>query len=408
VRRRQMPPSVAPTTPKRSESGRSLTAVLPTVVDPDRTFHRRPVASADCSFHNSMLGLRPSSLSEGVVDRQNAGGGRLSVRRRDFAALFGCAVVGVPPAARAQQAERPRRVGALMAWPEEDPASRASVAAFTRALAGFGWAEGKNLHIDWRFAAGNPTLFDKYAAELVGLAPDAIFASTTQSAAPLRRQTSTIPIVFVLTVNPVELGFVQTLSRPGGNMTGFTSFYPSLMGKWVQLLKEISPNLERLTVIFNPETTRELAPALNGEIATAAQSVGMTVTFAPVRDDVSIEEVIAARAREPAGGLIALPDPFIASHRKVIIDAATHHRLPLISFHFFVRDGGLMSYWFDPFGQHGEAATYIDRVLRGASPGEMPVQYPTKFSLIINLTTAKAIGLSVPQSLLQRADEIIE
>ena len=223
----------------------------------------------------------------------------------------------------------------------------------------------------------------------------------------MRQQTRTIPIVFVFVGDPVGQGFVQSLARPGGNITGFSSFDTALLGKWLQLLKEIAPGVTRVTVIFNPDTT-PFDAFFNRGIEAAAPSFGMTVTLAPVHDDAAIEEAIAAQAREPGGGLISLPDSFNDAHRDVIIAAATRHRLPLIGTSPFSRAGGLMSYWFDPVDLYAQAASYIDRILKGASPADLPVQQPTKYSLIINLKTAKALGLTVPQSILARADEVIE
>ena len=281
------------------------------------------------------------------------------------------------------------------------------VSAFANALGGFGWVEGKNIRIDYRFAGGNPTLYKTYAAELLGLMPDAILTSPGTMVPALREQTRTIPIVFVLLPDPVGLGVVQSLARPGGNITGFTSYDAPLMGKWLELLKEVAPGVTRVAVIFNPDTA--FASMSNRAIEAAAPSFGMMVTLAPVQDDAAIEEAIAIQAREPAGGgLISLPDSFNTRHRDTIIAAATHHKLPLIGTPDFPEAGALMSYMFDPVDLHAQAASYIDRILKGASPADLPVQEPTKFSLIINLKAAKALGLTIPQSILARADEVIE
>jgi putative tryptophan/tyrosine transport system substrate-binding protein len=329
------------------------------------------------------------------------------VRRRAFITVLGGAAAW-PLAGRAQQPERIRRVGVLIAFSENDPVGQASVPAFAQALGRLGWVEGKNIRIDYRFAAGDAALFETYAAELVGLSPDAILASTPTAVMALRQQTRTIPIVFVLVVDPVGLGFVQSLARPGGNVTGFGAFDAPIVGKWLQLLKEIAPAVTRVAVIFNPDTA-PYAPLFNRVIETAAPSFGMTVTLAPVRTDAAIEEAIATLAREPGGGLIGLPDIFTVTHRGVAIAAAARYGLPLIGpAQFFPRAGGLMSYWFDIVDMHAQAASYIDRVLRGASPADLPVQQPTKYSLIINLKTAKALGLTVPPGMLDLADEVIE
>jgi putative ABC transport system substrate-binding protein len=223
----------------------------------------------------------------------------------------------------------------------------------------------------------------------------------------LRQQTRTLPIVFVLLVDPVGLGFVQSLARPGGNITGFSSYDAPMMGKWLQLLKEIAPAVTRVAVIFNPDTVPE-APLINGAIEAAAPSLGMTATLAPVHDDSGIEDAISAQAREPGGGLLILPNIFTVAHRDVIIAAAAHHGLPIIATQDFRGSGGLMSYWFDPVDLHAQAASYIDRILKGAKPADLPVQQPTKYSLVINLKTAEALGLTVPQSMLARADQVIE
>jgi putative ABC transport system substrate-binding protein len=329
------------------------------------------------------------------------------VRRRSFIAVLGGAAAW-PLLGHAQQSERVRRVGVLNAFPENDPVNRASVTAFAGALEHLGWIEGENIRIDYRFAAGDPTLFKTYAAELVALSPDAVLASNTPAVAALRQHTRTIPIVFVRVSEPVGQGFVQSLARPGGNITGFSVYDAPLMGKWVQLLKEVAPSVTRIAVIFNPGTA-PYAALLNRGIEAAAPSLGMTATFAPVPDDYEIEDAIAAQAREPGGALIALPDSFTTSHRDVIIAAALRHGLPLIgATDVFPRAGGLMSYGFDVVDQYVRAASYIDRILKGASPADLPVQQPTKYSLIINLKTAKTLGLTVSPATLDLADEVIE
>jgi putative tryptophan/tyrosine transport system substrate-binding protein len=331
-----------------------------------------------------------------------------SVRRRTFLIAFGSAAVTVPLVARAQQPERVRRVGVLMPWPENQPNTRARVMAFAQALARLGWVEGRNVRIDYRFAAGDRGLFKTYATELVSLSPDAILASTPPAVAALRQQTRTIPIVFVLVVDPVGMGLVQSLARPGGTITGFGASDASIGGKWLQLIKEIAPSVTRVAVIFNPDT-QPYAALFNRAIETAARSFGVSVTLAPVHDDAGIKEAIAAEAQKRGGGLIALPDAFNVTYRDVIIAAASRQSLPLIGFdEMFPRAGALMSYWFDEVDQYPLAASYIDRILKGISPADLPVQQPTKYSLIINLKTAKALGLKIPQTLLQRADQVIE
>src|ERR1051325_805975 len=319
------------------------------------------------------------------------------MRRRELITLLGSAAAAWPLTAYAQQPERVRRVGVLIQYPENDPRARAVVAALGKALADFGWIQGDNVRIDYRFAGGgNWTLFKKYAAELVGLSPDAILASTTPAVAAAREQTRTIPIVFVNVSDPVDQGIVQSLARPGGNITGFTDADAPVLGKWLQLLKDTAPSVTRVAVIFNPGN-----PALdlyNRAIEAIAPSLGMTVTLAPVHDDAGIEEAIAAQAREPNGGLVVLPSPFNATREDVIAAAAVRYRLPLISGLAVTRAGGLMSYWMDGVALYTQAAPYIDRILRGASPADLPVQLPTKYSLVINLKTAKALGITVPQA----------
>ena len=330
-------------------------------------------------------------------------------RRRFVTALGGAALL--PLVGHAQQPGRVRRVGALIGFFEKDPFAQRIVSAFVQALARFGWADGKNIHLDYRFAAGDPTLYETYAAELVALSPDAILAIPGLAAVALREKTLAIPIVFALMPDPVGAGLVQCLARPGGNVTGFSSYDPPIMGKWLQLLREVSPDVTRVLVIFNPDTaftSTAFASLAKRAIEAAAPSFGMTVTFAPVHDDAQIENATTAQAREPGGGLIVLPDSFTLTHRDVIITEATHYGLPLISFSEFARAGGLMSYWFDPVDQCAHAASYIDRILRGASPADLPVQQPMKYSLIINLKTAKALGLTIPERMLEIADEVIE
>ena len=314
-----------------------------------------------------------------------------------------------PLAGHAQQPERIPRVGVLLAFPEKNLSTQAIMTTFTQALRRLGWIAGKNIRIDYRFAADDPTLIKSDASELIGLSPDAILASPLVAVEALQEQTRTIPIVFVLVADPVGRGYVQSLARPGGNITGFTSYDAPLMGKWLQLLKDVAPAVTRVAVIFNPDTTaRPWAPFFNRVIEAAAPALGVTVTLAPVHDDSEIEEVIAAQAHEPGGGLIILPDVWAGTHHDVIIAAAARHGLPLIGTPDFPRAGGLMSYTFDLVELHAQAASYIDRILKGASPADLPVQQPTKYSLIINLKTAKALGLTVPPAMLDLADEVIE
>jgi putative ABC transport system substrate-binding protein len=330
------------------------------------------------------------------------------MNRRDAIALLGGTAVTWSLGARAQQPESIRRVGALIAFAEKNSEGQAAAAAFWHGLERLGWVEGKNIHVDYRFAAGDPVLYKTYAAELVGLSPDAILAGASPAVEALRALTRTIPIVFVLTVDPVGLGFVQSLARPGGNITGFSNYDAPLMGKWLGMLKEVAPGMTRVAVIFNPDTA-PFATLFNRAIEAAAPSFGVTITLAPVHSDTEIDEAIAAHARQSAGGLIILPESFSLTHRNTIIAAATRYKLPTIGMgDILPKDGGLMSYWMDIVDTHTQAASYIDRILKGAAPADLPVVEPTKFELVINLKTAKALGLTVPASLLATADEVIE
>jgi putative ABC transport system substrate-binding protein len=329
----------------------------------------------------------------------------LDVRRREFLTLLGGAAAW-PLAARAQQPERIRRLAWLIAFPEKSPLARALAGAVPQALQRLGWVEGRNIRIDYRFAAGDPALFKSYAADLVGLSPDAILASTTPATSAVREKTLTIPTIFVLVPDPIGVGFVQSFPRPGGNMTGFISYDAPLIGKWVQLLKEIAPGITGAAAIFNPDTA--YPPSFIVREIEAASSVGVAATLAPVRDSAGIEAVIAAQAREPGRGLMIMPDSFNVTHRDVIISAATRHRLPFIGFDAFATTGGLMTYFADAVDLHVQATAYVDRILKGEKPSELPVQAPTKYKLWINLKTAKALGLDVPPTLVARADEVIE
>src|SRR5260221_1223508 len=281
------------------------------------------------------------------------------MQRRGFIVGAG-AIAMLRHSAHAQQPERLRRVGVMMAFPENDPFAQAGVTAFAEALGRAGWVEGKNARIDYRFAAGDPALFKKYAAELVDLSPDVILASTPPAVAAVRQQAPRVPIVFVLMVDPVGLGLVQSLARPGGTITGFGSFDAPLVGKWLELLKEIAPGITRVGTIFNPDTT--MAPRFNSAIEAAAPAFGMTAKPIPVQDDSEIEKAIASEAREPNGSLITLPDSFNVTHRAAIIAAAARHGLPMMGLgETFPISGVLMSYFFDPVDVYRQSASYIDR-----------------------------------------------
>ena len=328
------------------------------------------------------------------------------MNRRDFIALFGSTVAAWPGAAWAQQADRTRRVGVLMGALESDPAAQSRFAAFRGALAKLGWTEDGNLRIETRWGA-DPTLLTRYAAELVALDPEVLLADTTPSLEALRRQTRTIPIVFVNVADPIGQGFVASLARPGGNITGFSAFDAPMASKWLGMLTQIIPPIARVAVLFNPATA-PFAGLMLRAIEEAAPSFAVTVRAAPVNGDSEVETMMAGLAREH-GGVLVLPTVFTMSHRDAIITLAAKHRLPAVyPYPFFAAEGGLMSYGLDIVDQHRRAADYVDRILKGAKPGDLPVQLPTKFELVINLKTANALGLTVPQSMLLLADEVIE
>jgi putative ABC transport system substrate-binding protein len=295
-----------------------------------------------------------------------------------------------------------RRIGVLMA-----PDSPTYVPFFIETLSKLGWSEGRNVHIDYRKSIADPESLRAAATDLVASHPDVIFAPGLSLVAA-RTQTQTIPIVFTQTTAPVERGFVASLARPGGNVTGFTNFEPSIGGKWLGLLKEVAPKLARSATMFNPDGAPH-APFLQRSIEVASQTLAITTIAAPVRTDAEVEAVLAALARNGDGALIVVPDPFTIAHRQAIIHAAASHRVPtMYSYRVFVDDGGLMGYSADIPEQYRGAADYVDRVLKGAKPSELPVQQPTKYQFVINLKTAKMLGSEVPTTLLARADEVIE
>jgi putative tryptophan/tyrosine transport system substrate-binding protein len=330
------------------------------------------------------------------------------MRRREFISLLGGAAVAWPLAARAQQAERVRRVGVLMPFAESDPQSQARVTAFQQGLQELGWTANRNIQFEYRFAGPDPVSMRTHAVTLVALRPDVILASSPQVLAALQHETRTIPIVFVNVADPVGANLVQSLARPGGNMTGFTNFEFAIVGKWLELLKETAPSVTRVAVLLAPEHVTNAA--LLHSIEAVAPSFGIHLTPAPVRDVVEIERAINAFARESHGGLIVLPSPVtIGIPSKEIISLAVRLRLPAVyPFSYLVINGGLMSYGVDDNDQWRRTASYVDRILRGAKPADLPVQAPTKFELVINLKTAKAMGLDIPATILGHADEVIE
>jgi ABC-type uncharacterized transport system substrate-binding protein len=327
------------------------------------------------------------------------------ITRRRFLAASG-SLLAAPHAAEAQQAAIPV-IGALLTTAADDAESQARIAAFLQGLQELGWTDGRNVRIDYRWAAGDPERARTYAAELVRLKPDVILANTALALMPLKRETGTIPIVFTLIYDPVGSGFVANLARPGGNITGFTLGDFSLGGKMLQVLKEIAPKVSRVAVIFNPNQPPHVA--IWRSIEVAAPSFGVPLTASAVRDSAEIEPVIKAFAREQNGGLVVLPSPITETHRERVIALAARHRLPAVyGFRSFIESGGLVSYGINTVEPFRRAALYVDRILKGAKPGDLPVQQPTKYELVINMKTAKALGLTIPSSLLGRADQAIE
>jgi putative ABC transport system substrate-binding protein len=328
------------------------------------------------------------------------------IKRREFIAGLGSAAAW-PLAVRAQQGNSMRRIGVLMSLKENDPAATILVSGFIQSLAGLGWTDGRNLRVDLRWAGPDINRIRALAQELVGLQPDAILASSTPGTVALQRETSTIPIVFANVSDPVASGIVPRLDRPSGNITGFSNLAASLPSKWLELLLEIAPGLRRAAIMFNPDTAPRSAFMPSFEMA--ARSLKVVPIIAPVHDNVEIETAIIALGREPGGGLIVMPDEFMATHRVPIISAAARNNVPAIYWTSAIaRDGGLLSYGVDQVDVFRRAATYVDRILHGAKLVDLPVQFPTKFEMIINLKTAKALGLSIPETLLATADEVIQ
>jgi putative tryptophan/tyrosine transport system substrate-binding protein len=316
--------------------------------------------------------------------------------------------VAWPLAARAQQADRMRRVGVLEARAADDREGQARLAVFLQGLQELGWTDGRNVRIDYRWAAADADRYRIYAAELVALSPDVILSSASASVAALLQTTRTVPIVFVNVIDPVGAGFVARLARPGGNATGFTPFEYSLSGKWLELFKEIAPNLTRIAILRDPAIATGIGQFAAIQ-AMAPSSSGVELSPIDVRDPGEIERDVAAFARESNGGLIVTASSGAIVHRELIIMLAARHRLPAVyPFRYFVTSGGLISYGPDPIDQFRRAAGYVDRILKGEKAADLPVQSPTKYELAINLKTAKALGLTMPPSLLARADEVIE
>jgi putative ABC transport system substrate-binding protein len=330
------------------------------------------------------------------------------MRRRDLITLVGGAAVAWPLALRAEQSPAMRRIGVLMGIAENDADAKPRARAFQQGLQELGWTEGRNVRIEYRWAAADREHMRAYAAELVALAPDLILANTTPVVAALLNATRTIPIVFVNVVDPLGPGFVASLARPGGNITGFLVFEFSMGGKWLQTLKQVAPRVKRVAVIFNPQTA-PFGESFVRVVQAAAPAFAVETVAARVTDIAELESAVASLAGMPDGGLIVLPDLFTTSHRDTIIALAAKNHLPAIyPFRYFAASGGLVSDGVDGADLFRRSASYVDRILKGGKPGELPVQAPTKFELVINLKTAKALNLTISSDLLARADAVIE
>jgi putative ABC transport system substrate-binding protein len=328
------------------------------------------------------------------------------MKRREFITLFGGAAVW-PFAAHAQQAQRVRRIGVLMGLRADDPESQARLAAFAQGLQQAGWSVGQNVRIEYRWGAGDADIMRKQAAELVARAPEVILAHSSAAVAPLLQESRQIPIVFTLVADPVGAGYINSLARPGGNVTGFTNFEYSIGSKWLELLREIAPSATRIAVLR--ESFVASGPGQFGAIQSAAQVHGVELRPVDLRDAKEIERDITAFAQDAGGGLIVTGSPAATVHRQLINELALRHRLPIVfNSRFYVASGGLISYGPDFVDQFRRAAVYVDRILKGESPANLPVQAPTKFELVVNLKTAKALGIAIPAGLLNRADDVIE
>jgi putative ABC transport system substrate-binding protein len=329
------------------------------------------------------------------------------MRRRDFITMLGGTVAAGPLAVRAQQAERTRRIGVLMSTSADEPEGKARFAAFLQGLQQLGWTNGHNVRIDYRRSGGNPDDFRRYAAELVALAPDIILAETAVAVLAFQQLNRSMPIVFVGVIDPVGAGVVETLARPGGNTTGFTTFEYGISAKWAELLKELVPRMTRAAVLRDPAIPSGIGSL--AAIQSVAPALGVELIPAGVRDAGEIERAIAAIGGVPNGGLIVTPSPLATHHRNLITSAAAQHQVPAVyPFRYFVMGGGLICYGSDLVDPFRRAAAYVDRILNGEKPADLPVQAPNKYELVINLKTAKALGLTVPPPLLVRADEVIE
>ncbi|HTP93014.1 MAG TPA: ABC transporter substrate-binding protein [Xanthobacteraceae bacterium] len=330
------------------------------------------------------------------------------MRRRDFITLLGSATATWPLMARSQQSTGMRRIGVLAgAIAPDDPETRAQPTAFLQGLRDLGWFDGRNVHIDYRWGLGNAENTRKYATELVALAPDVILIDGTATVAPMLQATRSVPIVFVNVADPVGAGFVESMARPGGNITGFLAFEYGISGKWLELLKQIAPSVTRAAILRDPAITSGIGQF--AVIESVALSVGVDVIPVDIHDAGEIERSLANFARVPNGGLILTASALAALHHNLIIELAARYKLPSVYTQpRYVTDGGMISYGPDIVDQYRRAAVYVDRILKGEKPGDLPVQAPTKYELVINLKTAKTLGLTIPQSLLATADEVIE
>ena len=376
--------------------------------DPDRT--QKALASSRwvLKWPAYLLTNLCNSISCSAVRLVAGNWMRFDQKRREFIALVGGAAAW-PRAAHAQQGERIRRIGVLIALSESEPEGQAWILALKRRLQELGWAEGRNVRIDYRWSGADVGRMQAFAKELVSLQPDVIVAQSTPPVQALLRETRVIPIVFVTVSDPVGSGFVASMARPGGNVTGFSNFEPTMGGKWLEMLKEVKPGMARVAMMFNPETAVGGGSFYNRAFETAAATLSVEPIVMAVRRDTEIEGAIAAFAQKPDSGLIVVSDTFAVVNRELIVSLTTRYRLPAIyPFRFFASIGGLISYGIDLKDQFPRAASYIDRILKGEKPGDLPVQAPTKFELVINLKTAKAIGLTIPEAFLARADEVIE
>jgi putative ABC transport system substrate-binding protein len=330
------------------------------------------------------------------------------MKRRKFIALLGGAAAGLPFAVRAQQKGAMRRLGVLMSTNQDDPVAQLRVAAFREGLAQFGWSEGGNLAIEWRWSGGDIARTRKYAAELVRLAPDVLLGNGTPATAALKQATTTIPIVFAVVNDPVAQGFIASMAHPGGNITGFSFLEYSMVGKSLEMLKQIAPRSTRVAMMFNPDTYPYFEMHLKSFEGVARQ-LSLDLFAAPARSAAEIDAAISKLGQRPGSALMVTPDPFMLVHRDTVIRAAAQYRVPATySYRQIVREGGLTSYGADANDIFRRSASYVDRILKGAAPGDLPAQAPVKFEIVINLKAAKALGLDVPGDLLAVADEVIE